>query len=146
MNFRSGLVKVHILRVHSATHFSVRLLEHKVGSENWTKVTSVSHPHVINARLKRYLDNPDNRLVFDDFSFQIPKLLCSLEMYTMLCYVFRSLHQCEAVGEVAAIETAPQMYKRAKILKLVKNEDETKIKRVVVRFMEDGSVEEVRVR
>lgn len=114
---REGRVKMQILQVYSASHYCARLLEHSDAQEKkWTLIKPPIHPGVLNAKMNMYFSNREKR----------------------------AMHLCQNVGEVAAIETTSDMFKRVQILELVMDEKFDELRNVKVKFIDDGRIDDVR--
>lgn len=61
-------------------------------------------------------------------------------------WFFRSMHICKNIGEVAAIETTTNMFKRVEVLELKMDDKYEELRTVKVKFMDDGRIDDVRVR
>ncbi|KAJ4433877.1 hypothetical protein ANN_16190, partial [Periplaneta americana] len=110
-----GEVKVKILHVHNASHFSVRLLEHTDSTGNFVHIPD-EYFSICMTIYKHYSDE-----------------------------INRRLHGIPKIGDVCSVESKLNIYQRVEVTDIVKEDSSSIPEEVRVKFLDEGPYTTVKV-
>ncbi|RZF37551.1 hypothetical protein LSTR_LSTR008589 [Laodelphax striatellus] len=113
---KTGFVKLRILNVHSANHYSAQILEFKAGSV-WTKMPNVELLELISMKMDNYFSQQSNL-----FTYPNPVL-----------------------GDMVAVQPENDVFYRGKVISILKRDEKKAPRVVLVKLVDSGSIMEFNV-